>query len=538
MSTGEIAWRARNPIFNRELVTLLRSKKAFVLLGVYLAILIALVLVSWPKGTTSLLYQGALSRELFSIFAVGQTILLALLIPATLGSCMTMEKEGETLDLLLTTPVTADRIVLGKLASGLFYFVLLQLASVPVLLLCFVIGGLGFEDVAGLTVYLLVQLVVYGLTSVNCSTYFHRTHVSIILSYVFVGMEAFAMGAVYGDGLEFITGARLTPFLFVSGIVAAALYGIARVGVRRPYTPVRKTIEEEDVSRQVGLVIRRDRYPDRLIVPARRTAPMEDGVNPVLDKELQSEIYGSGSLFIRLVIQLGMFISLGAFLWVLTAALRAEDLSMLHPEYGYFCFVIAYVMILGPSMAATTFTREKEERTMESLILTLIPRERIVMGKFWAIARVVGALAFLNSWGMAMVVLLSSFNFSQIPALAIVIVAVTAFATALGMFLSLVCRTTLAASVTTYFALFGLFFVPVFLKTFLTRFFPGVSEQSFEFLTYLSPFLASEMEPGRTKEFLLTLSVHGSMYVGAAAVLIWLTARLFEPVMRRQSQMR
>ena len=416
MSTAEIAWTARNPIFNRELVSLLRSKKAFTLLGISLVISISLVLVSWPRGTTSLLYQGALSRELFSIFAMGQTILLALLVPATLGSCMTMEKEGETLDLLLTTPVSADRIVMGKLASGLFYFVLLQLASVPVLLLCFVIGGLGFEDVAGLSVFLLVQLVTYGLTSVNCSTYFHRTHVAVILSYVFVGMEAFAMGMVYGDGLEFFSGNRLVPFLFVSGIVVAILYGLARTGVRRPFTPVRRTLEEEDVTEQVGLIIRRDCYPEKLIVPARRTGPMVDGVNPVLDKELQSEVYGSGSLFIRLVIQLGMFISLGAFLWVVTAALRAVDLSTLHPEYGYFCFIIVYVMILGPSMAATTFTREKEEGTLESLVLTMIPRERIVLGKFWAIARVVGVLALLNSWGMVMVVFLSSHNLSQLGA--------------------------------------------------------------------------------------------------------------------------
>jgi hypothetical protein len=111
---------------------------------------------------------------------------------------------------------------------------------------------------------------------------------------------------------------------------------IARYGVRRPYTAVRKGIEEEDVSATVGLVIRREHYPDKLIVPPRRSRLLSDGVNPVLDKELQAEIYGSGSQFIRLVIQLGLFLSLGAFFWVLSSSVRTDHNPLMHPEYVYF----------------------------------------------------------------------------------------------------------------------------------------------------------------------------------------------------------
>ena len=121
----------------------------------------------------------------------------------------------------------------------------------------------------------------------------------------------------------------------------------------------------------------------------RRRHPLEDGVNPVWDKELQAGIYGSGSLFVRLVIQFGVVASLGAFLWVLSSAFRPESMPP-HPEYPYFCFLIAYVMIVGPSLATTTFSQERELHTMESLLLTLIPRRDIVLGKFLAILRVVG----------------------------------------------------------------------------------------------------------------------------------------------------
>jgi ABC-type transport system involved in multi-copper enzyme maturation permease subunit len=526
----------RNPIFNRELVTLLRSRKAFLLLGVYLSISIAIVLLSWPRGSATLLLQGAVSREVFSIFGLGQTLLLALLIPATLGACMTTEKEGETLDLLLTTPVAADEIVLGKLASGLFYFMLLELSSVPVLLLCFVIGGLAMEDVLGLYGHLLSQLVLYGLTSVTCSIYFHRTHIAVILSYVFVGMEAVGLQALYGNGLSYVSGGGWIVTALLGLPAAGLLYAAARYGITRPYNPVRKTIEEEDADRTVGLVLRRDHFPDKLIVPPRRRGPLDDGANPVLDKELQAEILGSGSLFIRLVIQLGLTLSMVTFFWVLSGTGHLRDTGDGHSEWPYFCFIIGYIMILAPSIAATTFTHEKEEHTIESLLLTLIPRSRIILGKFLAIGRVVAALSLLNSCGFVIIVMFSSFNVPELLALGITLVTVTAFTTALGMGLSLYCRTTLAATISTYFLLFALFIGPVLAQTFLTRLFPNLALRSFDFLRYVSPFLASHRTGGGEFHLLVTLLIHGFIYVTATAFLLGIMMWRFEKVIGRQAQ--
>jgi len=40
-------------------------------------------------------------------------------------------------------------------------------------------------------------------------------------------------------------------------------------------------------------------FPDKLFAPAKRTDLMEDGTNPVLDKELRSEIFSQGTLMLR-----------------------------------------------------------------------------------------------------------------------------------------------------------------------------------------------------------------------------------------------
>jgi ABC-type transport system involved in multi-copper enzyme maturation permease subunit len=370
---------------------------------------------------------------------------------------------------------------------------------------------------------------------VNCSIYFHRTHIAVILAYVLVGIEAVVMNLSYGDGLTFLSDGQWIAFVILGAPAVAGLYVAARTGVRKPYSPVPKTLEEEDSSDRVGLVIRRDAYPDKLIVPPRRRRPMLDGVNPVLDKELQAEIYGAGSLFIRLVIQLGLVLSLVMLFWVLGSVV-ARGGNDLQPEYPYFCFIIGYVMILAPSIAATTFTHEKEEHTLESLLLTLIPRRRIVLGKFLAISRVVGALTLLNCFCFVIIVFMSSFQFSQLLALAMILVTATCLTTAIGMALSLYCRTTLAATISTYFVLFALFLGPVLLQMFLTRIFPSLALDRFSFLNYLSPFLACRSSALGAARMLQTLLLHGLFALGLSAALLGLITLRFEKVVERQAE--
>ncbi len=528
------ATRYRNPIFGRELVTLLRSKKAFVILAVYLLISAVVVLGSWPREASQILVQGAISRELFSLFAMGQLLLLGLLVPATLGASMTTEKETETLDLLLTTPLSAHQILLGKLISGLCYLGILFVTSIPVLLLCFLIGGLGWEDVVGLYLFLAMQTAVFGVISLASSTFFARTHTAIILSYLTVGPVGLAAWALYGDGIEFLMSARMSALLLGEVALITGLYGAAWMRVRRPFTHVPRSIDEEDVHSQVGLILRRDQFPDNLIAPDRRNEPLPDGKNPVLDKELQAEIYGSGTLFVRLVIQFGLVASFGAFLWVLAGSVKSEG-SVSHAEYPYFCFLIAYVMIVGPSLACTSFTQEKEFHTIESLTLTLIPRYQIVMGKFLAIARVVLALAAMNSVCFLIAVFLSSFAYGQVALLVLTVASAAIFAISLGMLLSFLSTSTTTSTITTYFMLFALWVGPPLAKTVMTKLFPKFEASSFRFIDYLSPFLACRMEQSINDQA-WRLIPHAAVYLIVSTVMIgWIITR-FERVQKEQAE--
>ncbi len=57
-------------------------------------------------------------------------------------------------------------------------------------------------------------------------------------------------------------------------------------------------------------MIQRDQFPDKLFAPAKRDTLLEDGVNPVYDKEIRSEIFSQGTLMLRVVIQVSMLLAI------------------------------------------------------------------------------------------------------------------------------------------------------------------------------------------------------------------------------------
>ena len=67
---------------------------------------------------------------------------------------------------------------------------------------------------------------------------------------------------------------------------------------------------EQESQQAVGLVIQRDQFPDKLFAPPKREDLMEDGANPVYDKEIRSEIFSQGTLMLRLVIQVSMILAI------------------------------------------------------------------------------------------------------------------------------------------------------------------------------------------------------------------------------------
>src|SRR6516164_9890197 len=137
-----------NPVLLRELLVTLRSPRAFVLQMLYVMALGALVYFYWPAGEQgSRQVSPGVARALFDIFFLGQFFLVTLMAPTFAAGSITGEKERKTYELLLASPLKPATILIGKLLSSLTYLVLLILSTLPLMILCFLLGGILLSEI-------------------------------------------------------------------------------------------------------------------------------------------------------------------------------------------------------------------------------------------------------------------------------------------------------------------------------------------------------------------------------------------------------
>jgi ABC-type transport system involved in multi-copper enzyme maturation permease subunit len=141
-----------NPILLRVVETAGRRKRDLLIRCAYLGSLILLVtLLLLPQLGT--LDRGSLSdltkqsSQIFLQLSYVQLALVTLLAPIFTAGAITQEKDSQTYDILLATPLTNAQIVLGSLLSRLFFVVTLLLSGLPVFAITQVFGGVAIGQI-------------------------------------------------------------------------------------------------------------------------------------------------------------------------------------------------------------------------------------------------------------------------------------------------------------------------------------------------------------------------------------------------------
>src|SRR5213078_3254044 len=128
-----------------------RRRDLFVRCG-YLALLI-LVVIFALVGAGDALGQGKLgelakvSAKIFQQMSYLQLGLVALLAPVFTAGAITQEKDSQTYDILLATPLTNGQIVLGSLLSRLFFVVALLVSGIPIFAITQIFGGVAISSI-------------------------------------------------------------------------------------------------------------------------------------------------------------------------------------------------------------------------------------------------------------------------------------------------------------------------------------------------------------------------------------------------------
>ncbi len=163
----------------------------------YLFALITLMLLGLyaREGATGAMTLTDLAKSgtwVFVIIAYGQVVMICLLAPVFFAGALTQEQSSDTIDILLTTPLSNLQIVLGSLLGRLFFVLGLLASGLPLFAVLLLFGGVPVSSV-------FVAFAVAALTA------------------LFVGAVAVTLAVLRAGG-------RKAVFVFIV-VVAAYLFG-------------------------------------------------------------------------------------------------------------------------------------------------------------------------------------------------------------------------------------------------------------------------------------------------------------------------
>jgi ABC-type transport system involved in multi-copper enzyme maturation permease subunit len=462
----------------------------------YVAMLGLVVYVAWPsQPRLDLTTRPKEAERLVNLFFLGQYALMALMAPSFAAGTITGEKERKTYEMLLASPMRPGAIVLGKLLAALCHLGVLVFASLPIVMLCLPLGGVSLYEVLVTYLAMATSVIAFGMICISASSYFTRTIAALVVSYLIIlPMALFCV--LFYSVLEGMVRLVIVGAIFPTACMAGCivLFGITSRRLLHPpdVGAEAKDVVDPDLEQKsaVGMVIRSDQFPDRLFAPPRRVDFMQDNINPVYDKEMRSELFGQGTLMLRMVIQLSMFLALPLMAVCLYVS------PALAPWYT--SYVVLFNMLVGPVFSAGSITSERERQTLELLLCTTVSPWQILSAKLYSGLRVSCVLTSFLVWPLLLAWLLPPWTYRHDSATIIaylgIIVLTSLTTTTVALFCSVMLRRTSVSLMTAYLLFIMLFALPVAAKAFAEVFFPAGTSPVYDWVqhsAFLSPLAAA-----------------------------------------------
>src|SRR5688572_4905845 len=208
---GNYAWRLipANPILLRVVEAAGRRRRDLFIRCGYLGLLIFLVifsLVSTGTGGATLGDLAKTSAQIFQNLSYLQLGLVALLAPIFTARGITQEKDSQTYDILLATPLTNGQIVLGSLLSRIFFVIALLISGIPIFSITQIFGGVAIQSIVMSFAISAATAFVTGALAMAIATFKVGTRRTIFSFYMFV--------VIYLVGLYLLD---MLPFFQVAG---------------------------------------------------------------------------------------------------------------------------------------------------------------------------------------------------------------------------------------------------------------------------------------------------------------------------------
>jgi ABC-type transport system involved in multi-copper enzyme maturation permease subunit len=181
-----------NPVLARELKERMRTRRAPVTICVYLGVLAGILwLVYQARHTSSgngFSSQGAVDiastgRAIFEWLVFFMLLLVLFLVPGFTSGAIAGERERQTLVPLQVTLLRPRSILLGKIGASLAFLALLIVATLPLLSVTYLIGGVTIGQVVKASLLVLATGVVLACLTAACSTFVKRVQAATVMAY-------------------------------------------------------------------------------------------------------------------------------------------------------------------------------------------------------------------------------------------------------------------------------------------------------------------------------------------------------------------
>lgn len=122
---------------------------------------------------------------LYPTLAVTQLVILGVVVPVRTASSISGEKERQTFDIMMTTDMTPFSIILGKVMTAIVQSMLFVVASMPIMALSFIIGGMSWSYLFWFLALALLASFFAASIGILCSSLCKKSISAVIMTYGF-----------------------------------------------------------------------------------------------------------------------------------------------------------------------------------------------------------------------------------------------------------------------------------------------------------------------------------------------------------------
>ncbi len=549
-----------NPIIRRELLDLLRTKKAAAAQITLAIACTMLVLVRWPTGGVSDL-SGARALQVLRVFGYGLLAGILFLGPAVPATSLVRERVRGTLALLLNSPMSPARIYFGKLGGAIGFTAILLVITVPAAAACYALGGVSSSGGVGL-LYIVLAMTIVQLTTLGLyvSARAQSTDSSLRITYGLVlAICALPLApawlmqgdtGILADIVDWIRGLSPVPAVMAvlghggvgthgmgtgaGGVLKYAIMGGLMSVVLAALTILKLERAPLDRARPPGVMTHERSSSGRalrrlffLYDPQRRSGNMSLLVNPVMVKEFRCRRFGRGHWTLRLIAICGI-LSLG-----LAYIAAAGAMGWGHEVIGGALVLLqtALLLLFAPSLAAGLISSEREGGGWNLLRMTPVTPGRIIRGKLMSVAWPILLLMCATLPGYIVMMTIEPELIPQLQRVLICLGVTAIFAVLMSAAASSLFKSTAGATAASNLVMVGICVAP--LLAWLGRDAP-FGHSTVEAALTISPIAAAlnaSQTPGFTDYNLLPTNwwLLGGMSLVLLVVLMLRTRRLYKP---------